>query len=67
MGKECSLGRLVRGGLVEGDIFRIRLVKTEGANHKTRLGMRLGEVGKNVSDIENSIANTLREERTWYI
>lgn len=41
MGKEYSMGRVVRERLIEGVIFRVRPVKSEGANHKKRLGMKL--------------------------
>ena len=43
VGKDCSLGRVVREGLIEGVLFRVRPVKSEGVSHKKRLGMRLGE------------------------
>lgn len=46
--KEYSLGRLVRNLLSEEVIFRARSVRSEGASHAKRLGMRLGVVGKNV-------------------
>lgn len=39
---------LVRNLLSEEVIFRARPVRSEGASHAKRLGMRLGVVGKNV-------------------
>lgn len=67
VGKECSLGRVAREGLIEEIICRVRPVTSEGASHEKRLGMKLGGVGKNVPVRGNRISNTLREERAWYI
>lgn len=41
IGKECFLGRVVREELIEV-ILGVRPVKSAGASHKERLGMRLG-------------------------
>lgn len=43
--KEYSLGKVVREGLIEKVIFRLRQVKSEGASHRKRLGMRPEEIG----------------------
>lgn len=46
--KECSLGKVVRERFIGKVIFRVRQVKLEGASHKTKLGMKPEEVGKNI-------------------
>lgn len=48
--KECSLGRLVREGLIKGVIFKVRPVRSDGASHPKKWGC----VGKNVLGRENS-------------
>lgn len=67
VGKECSLGKVVKEGLIEEVICRVRPVTLEGASHEKRLGMKLGGVGKNVPGRGNRRSNTLKEERAWYI
>lgn len=39
------MGKVVREGLIEKVIFRLRQVKSEGASHRKRLGMRPEEIG----------------------
>lgn len=67
VGKKCSLSRVVKEGLIEEVICRVRPVTSEGASHVKRLGMKLGEVGKNVLGRGNRRSNTLKVERAWYI
>lgn len=57
VGKECSLGSVVREGLIEIRC-RVRPGTSEGASHEKRLGMKLGGVGKNVPGRGNRISNT---------
>lgn len=57
VGKECSLGSVVREGLIEIRC-RVRPGTSEGASHEKRLGMELGGVGKNVPGRGNRISNT---------